>query len=279
MSKDYRFIIDPIKNEKGIYQAKCVDPNGRRSAPFDFTPPHGKKQLDELRWYLEEFIQFPGAGDRVRARKLEKNLIEWGRMLFDAVFPGQEGKQIYRNLTEDARNAQNGGALFTLVSTDVAVLAQPWELMQDTHGILALRGVSIRRQLPDTRNVPHFHFQLPLRILLIVARPKDAGFIDPRNSIPPILDAVESLPDQVQVDFCEPPTLAELERRLRAARQTDQPYHIVHFDGHGGIVKRNDPNRLVTEAVVLYFEKDESERSLIVGKQLGKLLSEHHIPW
>nr|VFK17456.1 MAG: Tetratricopeptide repeat-containing protein [Candidatus Kentron sp. LFY] len=200
--------------------------------------------------------------------------------------------------------------MLTIASTNVTVLSQPWELMQDANGLLTFRGVTIRRQLRETKNIPRYGFQrppqitdtslnnrrqsvgsqedrnrsslpraAPLRILLIVARPKDAGFIDPRNSIPPILDAVESLPGQVEVDFCEPPTLAELQRRIRAAKQTDRPYHIVHFDGHGSMMEFANPGPdQPAQEVVLCFEDDAHRIGPVTGRRLGGLLAENHIP-
>nr|VFJ86398.1 MAG: CHAT domain-containing protein [Candidatus Kentron sp. H]VFJ88271.1 MAG: CHAT domain-containing protein [Candidatus Kentron sp. H]VFJ95493.1 MAG: CHAT domain-containing protein [Candidatus Kentron sp. H] len=243
-----------------------------------------KKQLEELRWYLEEYIRFPGAGDRVRAGKLERNLDQWGRRLFETIFAGDEGRRIADSLMEGAQAARNGDAgdkkapMLTIASTEVAILAQPWELMRDQDGLLALRGVTIRRQLRETKTLPRYHFRLPLRILLIVARPDNAGFIDPRNSIPPILDAVESLPGKIQVDFCEPPTFEELQNRIRAAKREGRPYHIIHFDGHGSMMEIDVPNQPVTEMGVLCFENDANKIDPVRGLILGKLLSENHVP-
>nr|VFK40960.1 MAG: Tetratricopeptide repeat-containing protein [Candidatus Kentron sp. SD]VFK46715.1 MAG: Tetratricopeptide repeat-containing protein [Candidatus Kentron sp. SD]VFK80456.1 MAG: Tetratricopeptide repeat-containing protein [Candidatus Kentron sp. SD] len=279
MSKDYRLIIETPQNEpkdgrawRAQWRIPGLIPEGRQSDPFDFTPPLQKKHLEELRWYLEEFIQFPGAGDRVRAGKLEKNLMEWGRMLFHAAFAGSAGKRIADSLMDSARGG--GSTTLTIASTEAAILAQPWELMRNADELLTFRGVTPRRQLPDTRRIPRYEFQPPLRILLIVARPKDAGFIDPRNSIRPILDALESLRGQVEVDFCEPPTLSELERSLEVARQADKPYHIVHFDGHGTMMKTDSG----TEVGALRFENDIGMTDPVPGLTLGEPLFENHIP-
>src|SRR5437870_3315813 len=81
---------------------------------------------------------------------------------------------------------------------------------------LALQGVTIRRQLQgagrprqDANGVP---LADRLRMLLIVSRPSDIGFIDPRNSIAPMLDVLDDLPGQVELEFCDPPTLQHLEQ-------------------------------------------------------------------
>ncbi len=48
-----------------------------------------------------------------------------------------------------------------------------------------------------------------------------------------MLDALSALAGQAQVDFCRPPTLDQLEKMLSEARRMGEPYHILHFEGHG----------------------------------------------
>ena len=108
---------------------------------------------------------------------------------------------------------------------------------------------------------------------MITSRPKDAGFIDPRNSIAPMLDALDALPGQVAVDFCEPPTLERLEKRISEARKKRRPFHIVHFDGHGTYLP-------LTGVGALAFERDDDGREahLVEGRKLGDLLSRLEVP-
>jgi threonyl-tRNA synthetase len=44
-------------------------------------------------------------------------------------------------------------------------------------------------------------FDLPVRILMVTCRPDGAGFIDPRSIATPLLDALDSLPEQFEVEF------------------------------------------------------------------------------
>jgi hypothetical protein len=122
-----------------------------------------------------------------------------------------------------------------------------------------------------TRGARKYDLGLPLRVLLIVSRPADVGFIDPRNSIAPLLDALDVLPGQVKVDFCDPPTLARLEERVSQARKNKQPYHIVHFDGHGTYLP-------LTGVGALAFERDDAKTHLVAGSELGDLLARLDIP-
>jgi hypothetical protein len=43
----------------------------------------------------------------------------------------------------------------------------------------------------------------------------------------------DSASEVFQIDVLRPPTFARLDYVLRQAKAAGQPYHIVHFDGHG----------------------------------------------
>ena len=239
---------------------------------FPLPLPLTKADLDELAWYLERYVEFPGAGDRARAATLEQRLDDWGRALWAALFPGGAHNGVYAAI-RDHLNA-GGRCLLTLASDSPAFLIRPWEMLRDAKGPLALRGLTLRRRLPGNPTQAAFQLGLPLRVLLIVSRPEDTGFIDPRTSTRPVLDALAQTPGGVEVDFCEPPTLPELERQLAAARRERRPYHIVHFDGHGQYLPE-------TGVGVLCFEGPEAagrKTELVAGRRLGDLLSRLQVP-
>jgi hypothetical protein len=251
-------------------EASWIDGNGQQSRTFPLTLPLSPDDIQDLRWYLEVYPQYTGHGDRARARGIEKKIEEWGRRLFDAVFDSREGDTVYRNLLDAARRRQP--CLLTLGSTDPDVLGQPWELMRDGRAPLVFQGVTVRRQLIGARPVSNRDLSPPLRVLLIVSRPKDTGFIDPRNSMAPLLDALDVLPeDTVTIDFCDPPTLARLEEMISEARDLETPYHIVHFDGHGTYLPK-------TGVGALAFEKTDVTTDLVTGTKLGDLLARLGVP-
>ena len=87
--------------------------------------------------------------------------------------------------------------------------------MADGAGRLA-QQVSVRRQLEEPtpeKSTPRAA-KLPLRILYIVSRPADAGFIDPRLTSKALFEALDPLGPSVRVDFCRPPTVARMEEML-----------------------------------------------------------------
>src|SRR5688500_1195347 len=145
-------------------------------------------------------------------------------------------------------------------------------MMRDRGGPLAFQGVTIRRQLKGSDRRRKLPASLPLRVLLIVSRPRDVGFIDPRNSLAPLLDALQGLPTgQVTLDFCDPPTLVQLETMISAARKARRPYQIVHFDGHGTYLP-------LTGVGALAFEQEDGKQHLVAGTQLGDLLVRQQVP-
>ena len=265
-----RLVID--REDEG-YSARWTEPEGQESHSFPLELPLKAKDAAELRWYLEIYHQFPGAGDHVRAQKVNARLKEWGHALFDAVFGSREGVHVYRNLMRAVEDDGRAG-LVTLGATDSDILIQPWEMMRDERGPLVFQGVTIRRQLKGAERPRRLRLELPLRVLLIVSRPRDAGFIDPRNSIAPMFDALDALPaGQVTVDFCEPPTMARLEEIISEARKARHPFHIVHFDGHGTFLPR-------TGIGALAFERAENDNraELVPSTRLGDLLARLDVP-
>lgn len=261
-----------VQRQGSGYRARWIEEGGGESAPFDLVLPLTETDTADLRWYLEDFYTFVGAGTRVRARGVEKRIESWGRQLFEACFGGAEGTHVYRNLRDAAKAGRQ--VLLTLGSTDSHFLQQPWELMHDSRGPLAFQGVSIRRQLIGAKPSASksLRFNLPLRLLLIVARPSGAGFIDPRSSMAPLLDGLDLLPaGAVELEFCQPPTLSRLEELISAARKEKKPFHIVHFDGHGTYLPQSGVGALC-------FEKDDRAMDLVAGRRLGDLLSRLDIP-
>jgi hypothetical protein len=257
-----------IVNRQGDdYTAEWDEQDGQRSDPFPLVLPLTGADGAELRWYLETYTQFPGAGDHAAAARVADKIRDWGHAIFRAVFGSAEGTHVYRNLMDS-----DPPRLLTIGANDPAVFTQPWELIRDRRGPLPFQGVVVRRQLQGSRPTRRRDLTLPLRILLIVSRPNDLGFLDPRTSARPLLDAIEGLPPgQAQLEFCDPPTLAHLEEMISQARRDGRPFHVVHFDGHGGY----EPEAGVG---LLCFEDDEARRQLVSGPMLGDLLARLDVP-
>jgi len=242
---------------------------GESWAEGKFRSPLDDKALSDLRWYLEEYGQWPFGPFRDRAHEIESRLEGYGRALFKALFYAPEAREIYRAFTMREAEVYT----LTLVADAPRVLRLPWELLAESSGPLFSKRppISIRRRVrlahaPDVRQ-----FALPLRVLLVTARPEGTGFVDPRSVARGMLDALEPLGGAVQVTFLRPPTLKALDDALRQAEKDRRPYQIVHFDGHGVYHRQTGLGQLA-------FEHDDCSLDLVDADRLGALLNECGIP-
>jgi tetratricopeptide (TPR) repeat protein len=226
-----------------------------------FVPFLAEEDHKDLRWYLEDYLDLPVDGGAVRARRVEQALPRWGQGLFEAAF-GPEGARALPDVV-------------TIATGDVEALRLPWELLANAKGPLCQQGVTIRRALASSPApaAPEAG-ALPLRILLVVSRPDDRAFIDPRLTTGAMLEALAPLGAGVRVDFCRPPTLDRLEAMLRDAETAGSRYQIVHFDGHGAFAPE-------LQSGALLFEREVEGSTLaheVRADVLGARLSAHRIP-
>ena len=58
--------------------------------PATLTPFLSEADYENLRWYLEDYMDLPDGGAVIRAQGVEEQIKEWGRRLHDAVFAAPE---------------------------------------------------------------------------------------------------------------------------------------------------------------------------------------------
>jgi tetratricopeptide (TPR) repeat protein len=256
----------------GGYDLTIEPEPGKSTPPVPFLPFLTDPDYDDLRWYLEELMDLPDGGAITRAKGIEDRMEQWGRQLHDAVFSAGPNQALLAQLRQST-----GTHTLTIATSDLAILRLPWELMADAAGALCLTGFSVRRQLAAAATATHRPSKLPLRILLVVSRPGDLGFIDPRLTSASLLDALKPLGDNASVDFVRPPTLARLQEMLAAADQRQDPYDLVHFEGHGTFLQD-------VEIGALCFEQPDSDApaqaqtDYVRADRLGQILAAHRIP-
>ncbi|MCC2867597.1 MAG: toll/interleukin-1 receptor domain-containing protein, partial [Candidatus Accumulibacter phosphatis] len=235
------------------------------SARFALEAPLGVIEADELRWYLEDYALWPSPLLAERAQRIEEQLAAWGWSLYGAALPmlptaevlkswaalggscgtgglGSAGKRrLARRFSVEVDSASDAGTPEeqVLLAREAAtlLLGLPWELLHDGRGYLFQGGepVRVRRRLPSEQPVPVAVLATPIRVLLASPRPEDdaCSYIDLRASAGPLVDAMEALAGQVEVHLLTPPTLPALRDELDRAKRAGQPYHVLHFDGHG----------------------------------------------
>ena len=225
------------------------------SRRYTFTAPLGPVELEEIRWYIERYYQWPTGVFKTRADKTEQALPEWGQALYKAALSGASAREpfeAWRRTTGSRRfSVQVDGAPPEGTDTDTTalileaasdLLALPWEIMHDGTGYLAQggNGVRVRRRLPNRKHTTTLKADLPIRVLLVSPRPevtddgRDVGYLDHRVSAMPLVQAMEHLGEElVKVELLEPPTFPALQAALKRGQDEEDPYEIVHFDGHG----------------------------------------------
>jgi tetratricopeptide (TPR) repeat protein len=271
------------------------------STRFIFTAPLGPIETDDLRWYLESYFLWPVGVFKDRAEGIEKKLPHWGQDLFKAALGADPARKA---LTVWQQTAEGAERRFTVeVDSDLPegspaeaqagareaatdLLALPWELLHDSPGWLfqGKYAARVRRRVPNRRAQVARPSGLPIRILLVSPRPErdDAGnrigYIDHRVSARPLTEAVEALGDLVRLTILNPPTYAALERALQAAADRNEPFDVVHFDGHGVYDKRLGLGGLCFEDPRDEAELERRRLDFVDAAKLAGLVRQHRIP-
>src|SRR2546421_6947852 len=242
------------------------------------TDPLTQQERDELQWYLEEYWKWPYEGFAQRGRRVEALLPKTGKRLYDAVFGSREADRIVQKWLGKSKVQLQ----ISIISDMPRVLSLPWELLHSERGFLVLRTrnpVSIVRCLSQSElSEDSTSFEPPLRVLLITARPDDAGFVDPRGIARELLDEVQGHLEEgtITVEFLRPPTLHTLRARLSNSKLP--PIHVLHFDGHGAF----EPEELSQDGLrlsgsgqgLLAFENDEGKLDLVDAEKLAQVLQD-----
>jgi hypothetical protein len=71
---------------------------GNASESIPFPPFLTDDDFEDLRWYLEDFMDLPDGGSVIRAQRIEARLTEWGHRLHDAIFKSGPNKALLQQL-------------------------------------------------------------------------------------------------------------------------------------------------------------------------------------
>jgi tetratricopeptide (TPR) repeat protein len=253
--------------------------NPRPAPSVTFTHPFDEQALADLRWYLEEYLRFPYGIFPDNAAKIEQKFQDWGEQLFELVFRSSEqARQFFQAATYEGLNQCE----LVITSDSPEVLNLPWELLyspSDRQFLApALAGMSrslseyaVRAEMGD---LP----QDKLNILLVIARPYGEKDIALRTIARPLLEALSTIRQKVNLKVLRPPSFEQFERELNAHRGF---YHIVHFDGHGDF----DPNSIGFQHTLgaagqglLVFEKNDGSPDIVTAAQIAQNLADCRVP-
>jgi tetratricopeptide (TPR) repeat protein len=207
-----------------------------RSAPrvavAEFGDPPDEGDGERIRWYLEEYAEFPADPAPALAAAAEARLAQAGGELFGRVFSTDDAKGIWERVRDQL------GEVRVEVDTDPGVgPGLAWELLRDPGRDAALAlgaGAFVRTHLQAAG-----HPELPepsgdrLRVLLVICRPGGRADVPFRSVASRLVRGGAEQMAGLDLDVLRPATFSRLSQVLRAAHQAGRPYHVVHFDGHG----------------------------------------------
>ncbi|MFT5322815.1 MAG: tetratricopeptide (TPR) repeat protein, partial [Planctomycetaceae bacterium] len=263
---------------------------------FELSPQH----REDIRWYLEDYLQYPHDPAPTVAARIEGDLKNLGVDLFRKVFQSDDdARDLWATLRQKLDDTR------IEISTSVAEANSiPWELIRDpkTDAALALRATSFVRSQPQAAQPPELPQTEsgPIRILLVICRPSGDDDVPFRSVATQLIKGLgDQAEDRFQLDVLRPATYERLSRVLNEAKTAGRPYHVVHFDGHGMYAEVPDQSdtsaaaewlrRLIPLVLhapgsgkhgFLLFEKpgDDTNVELISGSKLGELLVTNDVP-
>jgi tetratricopeptide (TPR) repeat protein len=230
--------------------------------PVALSWPLDDDALENLRWYLEDYLIAPYGVYEDQGARIGASLREWGEQVFSSVFGSGLARDAYLGMRA------RGDVELVFRSASPLLLGLPWELMADPgrDRPLALEVAGVGRSLPvapdaaQTVAVPGGR----LRVLMVISRPAGGGDVGYRMIARPLLERLEAVRGAVDLVVLRPPTLEALRGELAAATAAGTPYQVVHFDGHGVM-----PGRSRGAGGGLTFGSQEGEGVLVFEKPGG----------
>jgi tetratricopeptide (TPR) repeat protein len=203
-----------------------------QAAASTFTYEVDKQDAEKIRWYLEDYLEFPADPAPVLAADAETRLTELGTGLFRQVFTGLDAAGIW------AQAQAHLSRVRVEVDIDPAdAPGLPWELLRTpgTGTALALGAgefVRTHRQAAGQVRLPQPAGD-QLRVLLVICRPSRGDDVPFRSVASRLVRGGAGEMAGLHLDVLRPATYARLAEVLHQAADAGRPYHVVHFDGHG----------------------------------------------
>jgi tetratricopeptide (TPR) repeat protein len=234
--------------------------------------PLDEKALEDLRWYLEDYLVAPFGVYEDRGAQVEASLSEWGKRVFSAVFGSGPARDAYLGMRA------RGDVEVVFRSSSPRLLGLPWELMTDPgrERPLALDVVGVSRSLTATADAAQT-VAVPdgrLRVLMVISRPAGTSDVGYRMIARPLLERLEAVRGAVDLVVLRPPTLEALRTELASAVTAGMPYQIVHFDGHGVMPGRSDG----AGEGILVFEGSDGGADRVRASRVAQVLADARVP-
>jgi hypothetical protein len=166
--------ITDVTRANGPFRAEISFDNSqfvRTPATTEFTFSVSASDQELVRWYWEDFLEYPDRVAQRKAARVERRMQEIGVELFQQVFSASAAKLLWTDIQPRLNETR-----IEILSSQLAPFSLlPWELMRDpkTGDILAEGCASFRRK-PKVARVGSYFWadqQGPLRVLLVMWQP------------------------------------------------------------------------------------------------------------
>ena len=254
------------------------------------------QEQEDLCWYMEDYLSRALFTEAVTITQIEAWMRRRGEELYQLVLTANHGTQaIWFAVREGLADLR-----VEITSGVAEAAAIPWELMRDpqSDSPLALRVKAfVRVQAnPNISFVPVPPLENGrIRLLYVVCRPRGTNDVALRAVANRLLQDLGGDRERFAITALRPPTFEQLQQVLSDAKAAGQPFHIVHFDGHGiytDLSQGSMADWLKTMSALtlggprtgkqgyLLFEHPTSPNKMrpVPGDELGKLLHDTGVP-
>ena len=236
-------------------------PAGQASG--EFIPPFTQVELSN---FYNRIGQMRRSTRRIDSPDLEAAK-KFGNQLFRAVFTGELLGQLRTSM--DRCHEHGRGLRIRLRLKGVPALAElPWEFLYDLeqdHFLATSTLTPMVRYLDLPQTVPTLRVRPPLRVLVVLAGPRNLPGLDAEGEWERLRTSLAPLEASGAIVLERLPT-ATLDCLRRRAR--GEPFHILHFIGHGGFDQTAGDG-------VLHFEDPKGMSDPVPGQLLGNVLRDH----
>jgi formylglycine-generating enzyme required for sulfatase activity len=215
---------------------------------------------------LENVLLRSATTRRVASSEDEQTVEKFGSNLFNALFDDSVRNRFEVSLERARMQGKGLRIKLRILAPELAAL--PWEFLYDLN---RSEYLCFSRQTPIVRypslpiSVQPLEITPPLRILGMVASPRDLASLDVRSEKERLSQPLKILQDAglVELHWLEGQTWRDLQRAMRQG-----PWHVFHFIGHGGF----DSQR---EEGFLALCDEEGNRFDLRATQLARLIADH----
>ncbi len=228
--------------------------------------PYDELVLENRLLTLKIVLLESGGMRRTFLTHQEQTVQNFGRDLFNALITG-EVRNRYDVSMEKARLKGRGLRVkLRIQPPNLAVL--PWEFLYEPRQaeyMGLMRSISIVRYPEHPQPIQPLTVTLPLRILGMVASPKDLHPLDVDIEKQRVEEAIKNLQENgfVELTWLEGQTWRDLQKAMYGG-----PWHIFHFIGHGGF------DQVRNEGIIALTD-DEGWMRSFGATELSRLLADH----